>query len=73
MRQAGRWLSSTFPEERVHLLVWEFNPAQVLYERLGGLNSGIVEVENPGGGVGRYFRYVWERPSQLLGPVTPAA
>jgi ribosomal protein S18 acetylase RimI-like enzyme len=68
MQQAGAWLSSKFPEERVFLLVWEFNPAQVLYERLGGCNSGIVEVENPGGGVGRYFRYFWERPSQLVGP-----
>jgi hypothetical protein len=67
MQHAGTWLSSTFPEERVYLLVWEFNPAQVLYERLGGRNSGIVEVENPGGGVGLYFRYVWERPSQLVG------
>jgi ribosomal protein S18 acetylase RimI-like enzyme len=67
MREAGTWLSSLFPAERVFLLVWEFNPAQVLYERLGGRSSGIVEVENPGGGIGRYFRYVWERPSQLIG------
>ena len=65
MRQAGCWLSSMFPKERVYLLVWESNPARVLYERLGGHNTGIVEVENPGGGVGRYLRYVWDRPHQL--------
>jgi ribosomal protein S18 acetylase RimI-like enzyme len=68
MRHTGAWLCATFPDEQVYLLVWEFNPAQVLYARLGGRSSGIVEVENPGGGVGRYFRYVWERPSQLMRP-----
>ena len=68
MRHTGAWLCATFPDEQVYLLVWEFNPAQVLYARLGGHSSGIVEVENPGGGVGRYFRYVWERPSQLMRP-----
>jgi len=67
MRQAGNWLTSWFPEERVYLLVWEFNRAQSLYARLGGRNAGIVEVENPGGGIGRYFRFVWERPNQLIG------
>ena len=65
MRQAGAWLSSHFPEERVHLLVWESNPARTLYERLGGHDTGMIEVENPGGGSGRYVRYVWERPSLL--------
>jgi len=65
MRQAGGWLSSRFPNERVYLLVWEFNPARALYERLGGRDTGIVDVENPGGGVGRYVRYVWNRPQQL--------
>jgi ribosomal protein S18 acetylase RimI-like enzyme len=67
MREAGNWLTSWFPEERVYLLVWEFNRAQSLYARLGGRNAGIVEVENPGGGIGRYFRFVWERPNQLIG------
>jgi ribosomal protein S18 acetylase RimI-like enzyme len=66
MRKAGSWLSSEFPNERTYLFVWEFNPARALYERLGGLNTGIVEFENPGGGTGRYFRYVWERPHQLM-------
>ncbi len=65
MRQVGGWLTASYPNERVHLLVWEFNPARALYERFGGHNSGIVESENPGGGVGRYFRYVWDRPQQI--------
>jgi ribosomal protein S18 acetylase RimI-like enzyme len=65
MRKAGSWLCSEFPNERAYLFVWEFNPARALYERLGGLNAGMVEIENPGGGVGRYWRYVWERPHQL--------
>lgn len=67
MRQARSWLSAAFPHERVYLLVWEHNPARALYQRLGGLNTGVVEVENPGGGFGRYFRYVWSRPDQLAG------
>jgi GNAT superfamily N-acetyltransferase len=66
MRKAGGWLSSEFPNERAYLFVWEFNPARARYERLGGLNTGMVERENPGGGTGRYFRYVWERPQQLV-------
>lgn len=65
MREAGAWLSSASPNEPVYLFVWERNPARALYERLGGLVSDIVEKENPGGGVGRYFRIVWERPHQL--------
>ncbi len=65
MREAGIWLSARFPQEQAYLLVWESNPARRLYERLGGRNTGIVEMENPGGGVGRYFRYVWDRPHQL--------
>ena len=65
MRQAGVWLTARFPSERAYLLVWEFNPARALYARLGGRNTGIVEVENPGGGVGRYCRYVWDQPHQL--------
>jgi ribosomal protein S18 acetylase RimI-like enzyme len=69
MREAGAWLSSMFPKDGVYLLVWEFNPARAFYERLGGRNSGIVEVENPGGGVGRYFRYVWARPHELAAGV----
>ena len=48
-----------------YLLVWEFNPARALYERLGGRNVGIADVENPGGGIGRYVRYAWDRPQQL--------
>ncbi|HEV8121363.1 MAG TPA: GNAT family N-acetyltransferase [Candidatus Polarisedimenticolia bacterium] len=64
-RQAGAWLSSHFPEEGVHLLVWESNPARTLYERLGGHDAGSLDVENPGGGSGRYVRYVWDRPSLL--------
>jgi ribosomal protein S18 acetylase RimI-like enzyme len=65
MRKAGEWLCSAFPNERVYLFVWERNPARALYERLGGVSAGIVENENPGGGVGRYHRIVWERPQQL--------
>jgi ribosomal protein S18 acetylase RimI-like enzyme len=68
MRHAGAWLASAFPNEPVYLFVWERNPARALYERLGGRNSGIVEKENPGGGTGRYFRIVWERPHQLAAP-----
>ena len=68
MKQAGDWLCLKFPDERVYLLVWEFNRAQALYRRLGGRNTGIVEAENPGGGIGRYFRMVWERPSELTAP-----
>jgi len=67
MRRCGDWLRLTCPTERVYLLVWQFNRARALYERLGGRNAGIVEVENPGGGIGRYFRFVWERPDGLLG------
>ena len=67
MGQAGTWLASRFPEHRVHLIVWEFNPAKALYERLGGRDTGLIEVENPGGGVGRYFRIVWDRPTRLAG------
>jgi ribosomal protein S18 acetylase RimI-like enzyme len=65
MRKAGEWLSSAFPNEPVYLFVWERNPALALYERLGGQNSGLVEKENPGGGVGRYFRIVWQQPHEL--------
>jgi ribosomal protein S18 acetylase RimI-like enzyme len=65
MRRAGAWLAHRFPDERVHLLVWESNPARSLYERLGGRDTGMIEVENPGGGTGRYHRYVWERPDLL--------
>jgi GNAT superfamily N-acetyltransferase len=66
MHHAGAWLASQFPKERAHLPVWELNPARALYEHLGGRNTGIVEAENPGGGVGRYFRYVWDQPHQLV-------
>jgi len=72
MRRCGEWLRLTYPTERVYLLVWQFNRAQALYARLGGRNTGIVEVENPGGGIGRYFRFVWERPDQLLGSTKEA-
>jgi len=65
MRNAGSWLVAMSADVPVYLLVWELNPARALYERLGGVNSGMLEVENPGGGRGRYFRYVWERPQQL--------
>ena len=65
MRHAGRWLASTFPMERVHLFVWELNPAEAVYARWGGRNCGVVELDNPGGGTGRYLRYVWDRPEQL--------
>jgi len=66
MRQAGIWLHSQFPNQRAHLFVWEHNPARVLYERLGGVNTETVERGNPGGGTGRYFRIVWQRPDQLV-------
>lgn len=69
MRKAGAWLSTAFEDEPVYLFVWERNPARALYERLRGRSSGIVEKENPGGGVGRYFRIVWERPNQLAAAV----
>ena len=65
MREAGRWLCSSFPMEQVYLFVWEFNRARELYDRLGGRNVGVVEIDNPGGGSGRYCRYVWERPARL--------
>jgi len=66
MRRTGAWLASRFPDDPVHLLVWEKNPARALYERLGGRNTGLVEAENPGGGVGRYFRMAWDRPDGLV-------
>lgn len=65
MKRAGEWLSSTFPEEGVYLLVWQSNPAKAFYERLGGRSAEVLDVENPGGGVGRYLRFVWDRPDQL--------
>ena len=65
MRQAGVWLVSRFPEEPVYLFVWESNPARSLYERLGGRNAGLVVLDNPGGGAGRYVRYAWDRPDRL--------
>jgi hypothetical protein len=37
-----------------------------LYEHLGGRNAGLLEIENPGGGRGRYFRYVWDDPQLLV-------
>jgi ribosomal protein S18 acetylase RimI-like enzyme len=67
MRQAAAWLVQRFPAERVYLLVWESNPARSLYERLGGRDAEVVSVENPGGGAGRYHRFVWDRPSILTG------
>jgi ribosomal protein S18 acetylase RimI-like enzyme len=70
LRQAAAWLAQRFPGEAVYLLVWEKNPARSLYERLGGRDAGVVEVENPGGGAGRYHRYVWERPHTLTGAWT---
>jgi hypothetical protein len=29
------------------------------------LEATLLDIENPGGGFGRYVRYVWERPSFL--------
>lgn len=71
MRAAGAWLASAYPNDRVHLLVWVSNPARALYERLGGSDTGIVEAGNPGGGVGRYHRMAWDRPSQLVTQARP--
>ena len=60
MTEAGSWLSARFAKAAVYLIVWESNPSCLFYERLGGRNTGMIEVENPGGGVGRYIRIAWD-------------
>jgi hypothetical protein len=65
MKRLGQWLVSRYPDVGVYLFVWVSNPAQKFYERIGGRNAENVEIENPGGGVGRYFRYVWENPYRM--------
>lgn len=66
MERAASWLVSEFPARGVYLFVWERNPARAFYERLGGRNAGIVELDNPGGGTGRYVRYVWDDARTLV-------
>ena len=66
MARAGQWLSERFLDSGVYLIVWERNPARFFYERLGGRDTGRIEVENPGGGSGRYIRVAWDRPGAIV-------
>ncbi|MDG2176234.1 MAG: GNAT family N-acetyltransferase [Gammaproteobacteria bacterium] len=66
MIQASGWLQKYFNEYGVYLHVWESNPALHFYEQLGGRNTGLVEEENPDGGVGKYFRMVWDKPKFII-------
>jgi ribosomal protein S18 acetylase RimI-like enzyme len=67
MRQAGTWLSQTFPSAGVYLEVLESNRrAQAFYQRLGGRDVGTMDSENPGGGTSRHFLYAWDSPNDLL-------
>jgi ribosomal protein S18 acetylase RimI-like enzyme len=65
MIQASDWLQKHFNNYGVFLHVWESNPALHFYEQLGGRNTSLVEEDNPDGGVGKYFRMVWDKPEYI--------
>jgi ribosomal protein S18 acetylase RimI-like enzyme len=68
MRQAGDWLARAYPEQEVYLLVLEVNAsARRFYERIGGRNAEIAEMETNGGAWVRSCRYTWRRAAQLRG------
>ena len=66
LRDAGVWLCSDFADSGVYLFVWERNPARAFYERLGGRDAGLIELDNPGGGSAQYSRYVWDTARELV-------
>jgi ribosomal protein S18 acetylase RimI-like enzyme len=66
MRSAGLWLVSSYEHCGVYLWVLEANRvARRFYERLGGANAGITQMENPGGSTAPSCRYVWPSPRRL--------
>jgi ribosomal protein S18 acetylase RimI-like enzyme len=68
MRRAGAWLVSSYGGRGVYLWVLEANTgAPRFYEKLGAVDAGTADVENPSGGTARSCRYVWRRPDALAG------
>ena len=57
---------------RAYLIVWESNPARRFYERLGGRNTGKIDVENPSGGFDRYILFAWDQPKAMSSNVRSA-
>jgi GNAT superfamily N-acetyltransferase len=73
MRRAGAWLASSYGGCGVYLWVLEANTgARRFYERVGALDAGTEEVENPSGATARSCRYVWPTPDLLAEIPEPA-
>jgi ribosomal protein S18 acetylase RimI-like enzyme len=67
MRSVAEWLCRVEPERGVYLWVMEANAsAREFYDRLGAMNAGTVDKEDPGGGHAPNCRYVWAQPRVLL-------
>jgi GNAT superfamily N-acetyltransferase len=67
MRSAAEWLCGIQPDRGVYLWVMEANAsARRFYERLGALNAGTADKEDPGGGHAPNCRYVWAQPGVML-------
>ncbi len=67
MRRAAEWLCRVQPDRGVYLWVMEANAsARAFYERLGAIDVGTIDKEDPGGGRAPNCRYVWAQPRLLL-------
>ena len=69
MGEVARWMKRQAREEGLYLWVYEQNEgARAFYERVGGTRQEATVVDNPGGGKGTVWRYVWSTPSTLFLP-----
>ena len=67
MDKAARWVNGQAPDEGLYLWVYEQNEGAIsFYERAGGVRQEVTVVDNPGGGQGTVWRYVWPTPQTLF-------
>jgi len=66
IRKSAEYVLAERPTSELYLWVLEKNEGALrFYERLGGVNKGCEEFQNPGGGTSNAFRIVWEDPALL--------
>jgi GNAT superfamily N-acetyltransferase len=68
LQKAASWAYAHSPDKPFYLWVYAKNvSAREFYDRMGGIHEETTEVENPGGGHGEVYRYVWRDIPALLG------
>ena len=67
LRKSAGYVRTHRPDSPLFLWVLEKNKRGIrFYERMGGVNKGVSNFDNPGGGTSNTIRIVWEEPSELI-------